>query len=263
MSLTLYHNDMSVCAAKVRMALAEKGVPWEGVHLNLRAGDSQKPEYVKLNPNKVVPTLVHDGYPVIESNVICEYIEDVWPDAPLRPSGARDRAQMRLWMKQLDETLHAATGTVSTCVAFRFQHLKRDPEELKAWFAGLDPARYERTKAAVELGIEAPQFAAAIQRIEKMAADMDTSLARGPWLAGEQFSLADIAYASYMARFEHLGIDRSIANRPRVRDWRARLFARPSYKSGVADWFNPNYLEIFQAQRGAAATKVDSILANA
>ena len=58
--LMLYHNDMSVCAAKVRIALAEKGVAWEGKHLDLRAGDAQKQDYLKLNPNAVVPTLVRD-----------------------------------------------------------------------------------------------------------------------------------------------------------------------------------------------------------
>jgi glutathione S-transferase len=49
--LTLYHNDMSVCAAKVRTALAAKKLDWNGVHLDLRGGDAQKPEYLKLNPN--------------------------------------------------------------------------------------------------------------------------------------------------------------------------------------------------------------------
>lgn len=52
--LELYHNDMSVCAAKVRMVLAEKKLEWKGLHMNLRAGDTQKPEYLKLNPNAVV-----------------------------------------------------------------------------------------------------------------------------------------------------------------------------------------------------------------
>ena len=56
--IELYHNDMSVCAQKVRFALGEKTLQWKNRHLNLRAGDQQKPEYVKLNPNAVVPTLV-------------------------------------------------------------------------------------------------------------------------------------------------------------------------------------------------------------
>jgi len=53
--IELYHNDMSVCAQKVRFALAEKKLSWKGHHLNLRAGAQQKPEYLKLNPNAVVP----------------------------------------------------------------------------------------------------------------------------------------------------------------------------------------------------------------
>ena len=261
--LTLYHNDMSVCSGKVRMLLAEKQLPWTGVHLNLRAGDSQKPDYVKLNPNRVVPTVVHDGKPVIESNVICEYIEDVWSNTSMRPDDANDRARMRVWMKQLDDGVHAATGTVSTCVAFRIQHLKRDPQELKAWLEALDPARLERTKAAIELGTAAPQFAVAVLRFDKLFADMDEALRGAKWLAGDEFSLADLAYAAYAARLVHLGLDDMMTSRPRVVDWCERLLARPSYKTGIEAWLNPNYLEIFDAQRDPARAATRRILAKA
>ena len=67
--IELYHNDMSVCAAKVRSVLAEKRLEWKGIHMDLRAGDTQKAEYLKLNPNAGVPTLVHDGRVIIESTV--------------------------------------------------------------------------------------------------------------------------------------------------------------------------------------------------
>lgn len=129
----LHHNDMSVCAAKVRSAFAEKDIAYDHVHLDLRAGDSQKPEYTRLNPNQVVPTLMHEGVPIIESNVILEYIDDTWPEQPLRPKAPLDRARMRLWNKQLDDGLHAATGTISVCIAFRHQHLQRKPEDFQAW----------------------------------------------------------------------------------------------------------------------------------
>src|SRR6185437_13912662 len=114
-ALTLYHSEMSVCAAKVRIVLAEKNVGWTGVLLNLRGGDAQKSDYLKLNPNAVVPTIVQDGRPLIESTVICEYLDDRWPDPPLKPAQAWDRARMRLWTKQLDEGVHAAVGTLSFC----------------------------------------------------------------------------------------------------------------------------------------------------
>ena len=120
--IELYHNDMSVCAAKVRSVLAEKRLEWRGIHMDLRAGDTQKPEYLKLNPNAVVPTLVHDGCVVIESTVIGEYLDDAFPQHPLR-GDAREKAQMRLWTKQLDEGLHIAVGILSLCIAFRHQFL--------------------------------------------------------------------------------------------------------------------------------------------
>jgi glutathione S-transferase len=97
--LTLYHNDMSVCAAKVRTALLEKGLDCDLIHLDLRAGDTHKPDYLKLNPNAVVPTLVHDACVIIQSTVICEFIDDEWPNPPLRPTDSFERAQMRLWAK--------------------------------------------------------------------------------------------------------------------------------------------------------------------
>ena len=91
--IELYHNDMSVCAQKVRFALGEKALVWKSHHLNLRAGDQQKPEYRRLNPNAVVPTLVDSGRVIIESTVINEYIDDAIPNrACVRPMPANGRA---------------------------------------------------------------------------------------------------------------------------------------------------------------------------
>ncbi|MBM3405747.1 MAG: hypothetical protein FJY25_00220 [Betaproteobacteria bacterium] len=86
--VVLYHNDMSVCAANVRFMLIEKGIAGTLHGLNLRKGESQTPEYLKLNPNGVVPTLVHHGRPIIESNLILQYVDEVRPDPPLQPVAA-------------------------------------------------------------------------------------------------------------------------------------------------------------------------------
>jgi glutathione S-transferase len=262
LGLTLYHNDMSVCSAKVRMALAEKALDWEGVHLDLRAGDAQKPEYVKLNPGQVVPTLVRDGAVIIESNVICEYLDDAFPQVPLRAADPVARARMRLWTKQLDEGVHAATGTVSACIAFRYQHLERRPEQRQAWLDNMvDPARRERMRLAIELGTGSPDFARAVARFEKLLADMERSLAAGAWLAGDAYSLADLAYAPYMIRLEHLGFGDRVAARPRTAGWARRLQARPAFQDGVGKWLNPKYLALFEAHREAARRVVNRIAA--
>ena len=85
MALALYHNDMSSCAQKVRLMLAEKGLEWESRHLDLRAGEHQKDWYIKLNPRAVVPTLIDGDIVVPESNVINEYLDERFPDQPRRP----------------------------------------------------------------------------------------------------------------------------------------------------------------------------------
>jgi len=259
--IELFHNDMSVCSAKVRIVLAEKGLGWKSHTLNLRAGDAQRPEYLRLNPNAVVPTLVHDAKVVVESAVICEYLDDVWAETPLRPGNPLARARMRLWTKQLDEGVHAATGTVSACIAFRHQHMKKSAEDLKRYIDGIpQPERRERIQKAVEFGMDSPTFAPALRRLDRLIADIERALTDSDWLAGESYCLADAAYTPYMIRLEHLGLGDMIKPRPRIADWTARLFARPSFKTAVADWFNPETLAVFEAHRESAREKAARIL---
>ena len=74
--LDLYHNNISVCAQKVRIVLAEKNVPWTNHHLSLASGEQLTPEFKKMNPRGVVPVLVHDGNTIVESSVICSSLDE-------------------------------------------------------------------------------------------------------------------------------------------------------------------------------------------
>ena len=130
--LFLYHGATSVCAAKARLVLAEKNLAWDGELLDLQRGDQHRPEYRKLNPNAVVPTLVHDGKVLIESTLIIEYLDEAFADPPLMPTDPYQRAVARLWMKKIDDYLHAACSTVTFAIAFRKFLLKKTPEELEA-----------------------------------------------------------------------------------------------------------------------------------
>ena len=76
--LELYHNINSVCAQKIRLALAEKGLTCQDNLMKLN-GDQFDPAYLKLNPNGVVPTLIHDGQAITESAVILYYLDEVFP----------------------------------------------------------------------------------------------------------------------------------------------------------------------------------------
>jgi glutathione S-transferase len=203
--IELYHNDMSVCAQKVRFALGEKTLAWTSHHLNLRAGDQQKPEYIQLNPNAVVPTLVDNGRAIIESTVINEYIDDAYPEPRLRPADAGERARMRLWTKQLDETVHVATRVISNAIAFRHQKLALGAAALKMLHDKIpDPKKREESWENITKGIESRFFVDAVRRYDKLLADMERSLTEESWLTGKQFSLADIGYAPYIRRLQDL-----------------------------------------------------------
>lgn len=250
--IELYHNDMSTCSAKVRFALAEKGLDWDGHHLDLRAGDHQKPDYVELNPNAVVPTLIHDGRAIIESTVINEYLDDAFPGPALKPKDGHGQARMRLWTKQLDEGVHAATSVISTGIAFRYQKLDKGPEAVEALLAKMtDVAKRERSRDTIFNGVDSQYVQGAIQRFDKLLGDMEAALGDGgPWLAGADFSLADINYAPYMARLEHLQLCALWHGRRRVADWYGRLRDRDGYQKGVVKWFNAKYLSLM-AEKGA------------
>lgn len=248
--LTLYHNDMSLCAQKVRVCLAEKGLDWEDKHLVLRAGEHQQPWYLKLNRRAVVPTLVHDGNVVTESNVILEYLEDAFPVPRLRPEDAYGKAKVRLWIKQLDEDIHDACAAIlSFGIAFRHQYLERG--ELGRQMLEQIPNIFkrERRRDVVEHGTRSKHFLIAVERMVLLLDEMEEALGRQKWLAADDYTLADVAFAPYLARLEHLHILGMVGGRQRVADWYARCKARPSFEAAITKWENPNYIALM-ARRG-------------
>ena len=106
--LELYHSGLTTCSKQVRHCLREKGLPYKSRYIELWRYENLSPDYLKLNPNGVVPTLVHDGVPIINSFCINEYIEDVFPDPPLRPADPHERARMRYWARE-------GEGSVDPC----------------------------------------------------------------------------------------------------------------------------------------------------
>src|SRR5262245_27884596 len=95
--LVLYDFHGSPCARRVRAVLLEKGLRWTTRLVDLTRLEQKRPEYLALNPNGVVPTLVHGDRVVYESNVITEYLDDVFPDVRLYPDDPWERAQVKLW----------------------------------------------------------------------------------------------------------------------------------------------------------------------
>jgi glutathione S-transferase len=104
MTFTLYNAPQSTCSQRVRFVLNAKRLPFSEIKLDLLAGDQLKPDYLKLNPNGVVPTLDHDGSIVIDSSVIIEYLDEIAPEScDFTPHDPVRRAKMRALMHFMDE----------------------------------------------------------------------------------------------------------------------------------------------------------------
>src|SRR3569833_456536 len=143
--LELYHNNISVCSQKVRVVLAEKNQPWTNHHMSLAKGEQLTPEFKAMSPRGLVPVLVHDGNVIVESSVICSYLDEVFPEPPLMPKNPVERATMRLWCKLPDDILHMACATVSFAISFGQQLKKRAGAGFEERLMKLPaPARRER-----------------------------------------------------------------------------------------------------------------------
>lgn len=255
--LEFYDNDMSVCAQKVRVVLAEKGLDYTRHHLNLRAGDQFSPAYLKLNPKAVVPTLVHNGNVIIESTVIINYLDEAFSASPLHPENPVNRATMLQWMILPDSGLHDACGLTSFALAFRYQLLKLAPDALAAHLAKM-PNEQRRThvKNVVEQGLDAPGVAQAIRTFYQAIQRMSQALTQADWLAGDTLSLADITMLPYVLRLSHLGLDWLWQDLPQVADWFARMQVRDSF-AVLKNHFDADYLAIMPL---AAANERDTLI---
>lgn len=230
-SLVLYHAWVSSASRRVRFVLEEKGLAYEGRIVNLLAFEQHTPAYLKLNPNGFVPTLVHDGRPVIESSVICEYLDEVFPQHPLRPADPHLRARMRVWAKWTDEVVIRAFQVANWDRMMGPTARKWTDEEVEQRLKAIPvPDRREDWRRVAREAFSEPEIARAADNVRRTLDRMEADLAQGPWLAGDAFSLADIHLSPYIVRIGELaarGI--RLADYPRAADWWARLTARPAF----------------------------------
>jgi glutathione S-transferase len=235
--LELYHSGLTTCSKQVRHCLREKGLQYRSRYVELWRYENLSPDYLKLNPNGVVPTLVHDGTAIINSFCINEYIEDAFPRPPLRPADLADRARMRYWAWTADE-IHLALArlTHSHMLQGRVKGLSAADQEIMLAHTPV-PEKRERWRVLTKGGYSPEQLEAALDNVIFTFRRMEAELAaRGPWLAGATFSLGDISMAAIVHRIFELypnRLDRSTF--PRLNDWWERLMARPAAKQVYTD----------------------------
>ena len=141
--LVLYHAAHSTCSQKVRMVLHEKALQFDEVRIDLAKKEQLKPDYLAINPNGVVPTLLDDGVPIIESSVICEYLDEKYTENPLVPSDIVERARMRAWTHYIEEVAVGAIRVPSFNRAFLYRFERLDQKQFESEEINPRPVRRE------------------------------------------------------------------------------------------------------------------------
>ena len=226
--LELYNAPKSTCSQKVRIVLAEKALEWQDRPVDLARQEHLSDWYLKLNPNGVVPTLVHDGRAVIDSSVIGEYIEEVFPEKPLAPDDPWGRAKMRAWRQYIDEVPTAAVRPPSFNAFVQRNWAGMNERQFEEFTAKM-PLRKHFYRRMGQQGFSEADIRDALEKLRSCFERVERELASEPWLAGGRFTLADIALTPSVVRMEDLGHAQLWSDLPRFADWYARIRARPSF----------------------------------
>ena len=97
----------------------------------------------------------------------------------------------------------------------------------------------------------------------KLLNDMEVSLGQHEWLAGDAYTITDSAFTPYLTRLDHLHVLGFISEKPRIIDWYAAIKARPSYKLGITDWLDEDYLTLMAEKGDEAWPEVERMIENA
>jgi len=191
---------MSPRARKPRIVLAEKGLQYEKVNIDITKGEQKKPEYLAINPYGKVPALQDNGMTVYESSIVMEYLNDKYPNPPLMPADAGQRARARVLMHLGDNAYDGALGAIVGEVFFK-----------------------PKGQADQNVIAKAKQdLTACFERLER-------DLGSNDYLVGT-FSLADICFATWAPLFGPLQVEVP-SQCSKVNAWLARLKERPSVKA--------------------------------
>jgi glutathione S-transferase len=244
--LKLYHAEPAANSLKALISLKEKGLDFDSIYVDLHKFEQHEPWFVAINPEGQVPVLDHDGKLVTHTTVIGEYLEDAFPDAPpLRPADPLGKARMRYWNKFCDEHVmnHVSMHGWHRLITVIARSIEGG--EFERLMSRI-PLHEQREKwRAARSGFGEADLANATRKIEVAVDKIEQQLAKTRWLAGEQYTLADINFFAIggMA-LGRLFPDMNIEKRaPRLTDWVSRMNARPGVQAAFAmpDRTNPAF----------------------
>jgi len=234
--LHLYHSGISNCSMRVRMTLEEKSLPWVSHHLDITKKEHITPEYFGINPNGVVPTLVHDGIVIIESDDIIDYLDKTFPEPPLRDRSVDGGQQMYHWMKKAVEIHVKAVKTHIYEKKVRGKMAQRSAEAEKYRNLQKNEELLEFHQKSTQGEFLHKELADAERILHECFAEINEVLGDREWIAGERFTLADITWLPLHFTLEVMA-DFPFHLYPNVEAWAARIATRRSFQKAVLDWW--------------------------
>ena len=230
--MKLFHGWLSSASRRVRLCFAEKGLAYESVPIDMSRQEHHSPEYLAMNPNGVVPALLLEpGRSLYESSTICEYLDDICPEPPLRPFHPYDRATMRNFVRWTDEKSLPNLLILNWSIALQPGASRWSDDELKEKLARVPtPERREAWTRIARRPYTDEEKREALDKLLSLVDTMDRHLAESGsgWLVGSAYSLADIAAVPFIARIAELAPER-LAQSPTVADWWANVQRRPAF----------------------------------
>ena len=261
--LILYDNQLSTNAQKVRLVMAEKGIAFKSITLDLQAGGQFDPDFVNLNPAAQVPAL-RDGDKVFtESTVISEYLEDAYPGPSLVPREPVGKAEMRWLTEQTISWMSPMINSLNVGLVFRHIYAEMSAVEMTAfWAANPNPIQLLRQRSCDEEGVNSPYIAVALRRYREFILTLNARLENaGPWLAGDVFSLADTGIFPYLNRLELMGLERLTSGAEACENWLEAMRSRPSVQREITNKISENTLAVHREFVARDQAALDSMLA--
>lgn len=232
--LILYDFHGSPCARRVRAVLLEKGLRWTTRLVDLTRLEQKRPEYLALNPNGVVPTLVHGDRVVWESNVITEYLDAAFPNPPLYPADPWARARAKMWQAFELAMAKDFRPLMYARVIGPFDRLRpRDEVLADARRSTDDPAHLEWVRRVYDGEVVSETEAAHLESLLRGRLDtLEAALLGRDWLVGDAYSIADLSVAPRVQMYPGVGV--GLDGHPALAAWLARVSARPAFAQSEA-----------------------------
>ena len=234
--LKLYSFGPAANSLKPLLALHERGIPFESRFMSAGNWDQHADWFKAINPNGQVPALDHDGKIITESTVICEYLEDEFPDYPsLRPADSFGKAQMRIWTKWVDEYFCWCVSTIGW--HRRIGPLARtlSDEAFEEQLTHIPIYEQQVKWRRAREGFPQEMLDEEMRKIAFSVKKLEARLSQSPWLAGDDYSLADICNFAIAGGMETNYAELvNEASTPRLMDWLRRINARPATQTMYA-----------------------------